>query len=351
MIPLQITLDSQRGITVLSNIFIDQYMKDANDAQIKIYLYLLRMVGANLPTDIAEIADKFNHTEKDVIRSLSYWEQMNLLTLRYDEKHNIVGIHLLDMVKGESCVTKKSAPELTLSQEIPMISMDYAKEKEKYSLEDLKALQSNPEVKMLLNATSQYFGRPLNPIDIKTVLFIYDRLAFSLDLTDYLIDYCVDHGQTNIHYIEKVAINWYEEGIDTPAKAKQLTKKADKSAYTIMKYLGKTGEPTVQELEYIRKWLNTYGFSLSIIEDACNRTVLATDKNRFPYADSILKNWFANNVHTKKDILLLDEEYETRKSSKIKPVAAPKGNSQNSSFCRIEQHDYDFEALERALTK
>ena len=76
MIPLQITLDSQRGITVLSNIFIDQYMKDANDAQIKIYLYLLRMVGANLPTDIAEIADKFNHTEKDVIRSLSYWEQI-----------------------------------------------------------------------------------------------------------------------------------------------------------------------------------------------------------------------------------------------------------------------------------
>ena len=61
--------------TVVSNLFIDQYMCDANDAQIKIYLYLIRMMSAQEVTSISDMADKFNHTEKEVLRSLKYWER------------------------------------------------------------------------------------------------------------------------------------------------------------------------------------------------------------------------------------------------------------------------------------
>ena len=60
--------------TSISNLFIDEYMADANDAQLKIYLFLIRMMNANLPTSVTDIADKFNYTEKDVLRSLTYWE-------------------------------------------------------------------------------------------------------------------------------------------------------------------------------------------------------------------------------------------------------------------------------------
>ena len=86
-------------VTVVSNLFIDEYMKDANDAQLKIYLYLLRMMNAGLSTSVSEIADKFNHTEKDVIRALKYWEKNHLLTLEYDDAKNLSGIQLLDLSK------------------------------------------------------------------------------------------------------------------------------------------------------------------------------------------------------------------------------------------------------------
>lgn len=66
-------------VTVVSNIFIDEYMKDANDAQLKIYLYLLRMMSAGLSTSVSNIADQFNHTEKDVVRALKYWEKTGCL--------------------------------------------------------------------------------------------------------------------------------------------------------------------------------------------------------------------------------------------------------------------------------
>ena len=361
MIPLNIKLEDSKGITLLSNTFIDQYMRDANDAQIKIYLYLLRMVSANLPTDISEIADKFNHTEKDVIRSLKYWDNLGLISLSYDDNNNIAGVTFKNASGSVSSANpvKKTVTESPVSKEIPMISMDYAAERESYSLDDIKRLSSDPEVKMLLNAASQYFGRPLNPTEIRTILFIHDRLNFSIDLTDYLIEYSVSHDQKNIHYIESIAINWYEQGIDTLSKAKQNTKKTDKSVISVMKALGKDGTPATNELEYIKKWLFTYNFPLSIIEEACQRTVLATDRNRFQYADSILKNWHTSGVHSKKDIVKLDEEYASSKQAKTSNnsnnsnnSAAPKSYSKTSSnFLKMEQQDYDFEAIEKALTK
>lgn len=61
--------------TVVSNCFIDDYMAEANDAQLKIYLFLIRMMSANLPTSVTDIADKFNYTEKDVLRALMYGSQ------------------------------------------------------------------------------------------------------------------------------------------------------------------------------------------------------------------------------------------------------------------------------------
>ena len=82
----RVTISSNCGedSTNVSNIFIDEYMQDANDAQIKIYLFLLRMMSANLPTSVEALADKFNHTESDVIRALKYWEKKRLISLEYD---------------------------------------------------------------------------------------------------------------------------------------------------------------------------------------------------------------------------------------------------------------------------
>ena len=69
MARLTIYKDNQENATVVSNLFIDEYMKDANDAQLKVYLYLLRMMNAKQATSVSDIADKFNHTEKDVMRA------------------------------------------------------------------------------------------------------------------------------------------------------------------------------------------------------------------------------------------------------------------------------------------
>ena len=95
MAQFKVYQENYSDVTVVSNIFIDEYMKEANDAQLKVYLYLLRTMSAHLPTSVSDIADQFNHTEKDVLRALKYWEKNRLLALEYDDTKVLTAIRLL----------------------------------------------------------------------------------------------------------------------------------------------------------------------------------------------------------------------------------------------------------------
>ncbi len=75
-------LHSRTLVTSVSNQFIDYYMPQANGEFVKVYLYLLRCASdPTLDAGICSIADRCNHTEKDVARALRYWEQAGLIKL------------------------------------------------------------------------------------------------------------------------------------------------------------------------------------------------------------------------------------------------------------------------------
>ncbi len=83
------------SVTPISNRFIDEYMLNANGEFVKIYLYLLRALSAtDYDVSVCHIADIFNHTEKDVIRALKYWEQTGLLRLSIDASNQLTNIHI-----------------------------------------------------------------------------------------------------------------------------------------------------------------------------------------------------------------------------------------------------------------
>lgn len=355
---LTIYKENYADSTAISNRFIDEYMKDANDAQLKVYLYLIRMLNANKPTSVSDIADKFNHTEKEVIRALKYWEKQSILDLDYDANKNLTGIHLRDL---SAPLTQEPAPgTLVLTADVAPVSSDFILEhsapvpnmerpqiqmplfeKPVYSADQLREFKNREETSQLLFVAEQYIGKPLTPSEMKSILFFTDTLHFSEDMIDYLLQYCVDRGKKDFKYIEKVAINWAEKGITTPKEAANASTKYDKNVYAIMNELGKSSSPTDKEMEYINRWIKEYGFTTDIIFEACERTVLATDKHRFEYADGILKSWKNENVHHKADIHKIDELYKKRK-----PASR---STASNKFNQFTQNNYDFEDLEKKL--
>lgn len=359
--------DNTTSTTSVSNIFIDEYMTDANGEFVKIYLYLLRLMGApDAAFSISSIADKFEHTEKDIRRALSYWERMNLLRLEYDDQKNLTGVCLLDTAADSHAATQKAAVEPTAAA-VPLHSAaanlapansapaDPAADvpgasscgKKNYSADDIRAFRQNESIAELFFITERYLGRTLTATDVNTILYFYDVLGFSTDLTEYLVEYCVCKGHTSIRYIEKVALSWAGQGITTAEQAKQAASLHGQTYFAVMKAFGITGRSLVpSETAFIDKWKNTFGFSTELITQACQRTIQATHHPSFEYADSILASWLKNGVKTPADIAKLDTAFQSRKKT-IPPTAA--ANAPRNKFNNFEQRSYDYGEMEKML--
>ncbi len=343
---LTVSQDSHAGMTMVSSRFIDEYMKEANDAQIKIYLYLLRCVDTNLPTRVSAIADYFNYTEKDVLRALQYWDKRQVISLLYDDSEKLAGIKLENLDSRPAAIVPMPSPALvpvTLSREEqtqPGENLSVEFDKFSISLDRLKEFKNREDTSQLLFIVEQYLGKPLSTSDIRSIFFMTDVLHFSMDLVDYLVQYCVEHGKRDFRYIDKVAVNWAENGISTPKQAASYARKYDKKVYAVMNSLGKNGSPTQKEISFIHKWFQDYGFTLDMITEACERSVLATDKHRFEYADGILQSWKNASLHTLQDVRSADEAFRKRQSARSTASA-----SSANPFNQFRQNQYDYDEL------
>ena len=341
-------------VTVVPNIFIDQFMPSANGAYVKVYLYLLRCFMGNCPeVTISSIADRLENTEKDIIRALTYWEKLNLLTLTRNPSKEIIAINLVDL-----STTQIDTPAITsdLDTELDEIAVSIHTEtkpaiRKSYSAEKIAELTSNDEIQWALHIVEIYLDRPLKPMDLQLILYLYEELHFSAELIMYLFEYCVSKGKKNASYIEAVALTWAEEGIDTEAKAKEAATSYNDHFNTVNKAFGLNRAPGQIERQYIAKWVEVFGFSDEIITEACNRTILRTQKPDFKYTDKILETWFKKNVKSHTDITRLDEEFSKgnkTKDNKVTSMAKPAPNK----FNQFPQRTYsaqDYADLERKL--
>ncbi len=347
-------------VTIVPNIFIDQYMPSANGAYVKVYLYLLRLFAGNCPeVTISSIADRLENTEKDIIRALAYWEKLNLLTLTRNPQKEITAISLTEL----SNVQKETAaalpdPDSELDEAAVSIHTEAKPAvRQSYSPEKIAQFTNNDEIQWAMHIVEIYLDRPLKPMDLQLILYLYEELHFSGELIMYLYEYCVSKGKKNASYIEAVALTWAEEGIDTEQKAKEATATYNEHFNAVNKAFGLNRAPGQIERQYITKWVEVFGFTDEIITEACNRTILRTQKPDFKYTDKILETWFKKNVKGMADIARLDEEF-SKSSNNIagknldmnkstpKPQAAP------NKFNQFPQRTYtaqDYAELERKL--
>ena len=330
-----ILLKSNRSChyTVIGNQFIDHFMVDANDVQIKVYLYLLRHLTSEGSFEISAMADLFNYPEKDILRVLFYWEKRGLLSLTMDQEDNITQVILKDFTEASPLV--KTMTYLPSKKEFV---------KPDYSADQLSMFQSRESTSEILFIAESYLGKTLSANDIRSLLFISDVLQFSVDMIDHLLQYCIDRGKKDFRYIEKVAVNWAENDISTPGQAEAFSSKYNKQVYTVMNALGKSSNPTPKEAEFIKRWYQIYGFSSDIVLEACERTVMATDRHRFEYADKILTSWKNAGVHHKPDIEKIDATFNNANRKTASSISTAK-----NKFNQFQQNDYDFDRLEKEL--
>lgn len=408
---------SQTMATIVSNYFLDEYMPNANGEFVKIYLYLLRALSSpDMDISICHIADIFNHTEKDVVRALRYWEQIGLLDLRFDSNKVLTNIKMKPLITDytttdgsnieiSTFAAPKSQPvarihnEMTdnhrnsaltsnnMDSELPVNHMDNDNintdnintdnmapdnipsdkasatlksfnmaqpdfSKKVYTANEISSFNEKSEVVEFMYIAQKLLGKTLSASDVNTLLFFYDVLGFDSDLIVYLLEYAISNNHRQMRYIEKTAISWANEGIDTVDKAKASTELYSSRCYPVLKAFGISGRnPGAGEKALIVKWTDSYGFPMDIVLDACNRTMNAIHQPSFEYADSILTKWKEKGIRTLSDVKLLDGEHQKNKAAYKKNQTDNNETSARpkNSFNNFNQRTYNYESLEKEL--
>lgn len=384
MTAINISSDIATSFTTVSDIFIDQYMPKANGEFVKVYLYLLRATGsgAGIAT-ISEIADHFSNTEADIVRALNYWASEGILQVQTSANGQITGINLCSLaVSGmqaaqsniQSAVADNAAQNNLQNISTADIRMqDSVVEKLKsqatdkpapsqkeYTLDEIKEFRKNPDISELFFIIETYLKHTLSSTDTNMVLYWLDELHFSTDLVEYLVEYCITKGHSSLRYMNKVALGWADAGIKTVDQAKDDAAAHSQIYYSVMKALGITGRNLVDsEVSLINKWVGEYGFDIELVKAACSKTISAIQKPSFEYTDSILTNWRKKDVHTLKDVEVLDANFakankasatgSSQGTNAANGSSKPKSNNSGSKnkFNNFNQRNNDYDKLEK----
>ena len=406
MTAINISSDIATSFTTVSDIFIDQYMPKANGEFVKVYLYLLRATGsgAGIAT-ISEIADHFSNTEADIIRALNYWASEGILQLQTGADGQIIGVNLCSLsVSGmqaaqsniqsavadnaaqnnlqnsvvnnaaqnnlQNSVVNNAAQNIStvntrmhdsVVEKLKSQTPDKAASSQKeYTLDEIKEFRKNPDISELFFIIETYLKHTLSSTDTNMVLYWLDELHFSTDLVEYLVEYCITKGHSSLRYMNKVALGWADAGIKTVDQAKDDAAAHSQIYYSVMKALGITGRNLVDsEVSLINKWVGEYGFDIELVKAACSKTISAIQKPSFEYTDSILANWRKKDVHTLKDVEVLDANFA--KANKASATGSsqgtnaancsskPKSNNSSSKnkFNNFNQRNNDYDKLEK----
>ena len=405
MTAINISSDIATSFTTVSDIFIDQYMPKANGEFVKVYLYLLRATGsgAGIAT-ISEIADHFSNTEADIIRALNYWASEGILQLQSGADGQIMGINLCSLsVSGmqaaqsniqsavadnaaqnslqnsvvnnvaqnnlQNGVVNNAAQNISTAnirmqdsvvEKLKSQTTDKASSQKEYTLDEIKEFRKNPDISELFFIIETYLKHTLSSTDTNMVLYWLDELHFSTDLVEYLVEYCITKGHSSLRYMNKVALGWADAGIKTVDQAKDDAAAHSQIYYSVMKALGITGRNLVDsEVSLINKWVGEYGFDIELVKAACSKTISAIQKPSFEYTDSILANWRKKDVHTLKEVEVLDANFakankasatgSSQGTNAANGSSKPKSNNSSSKnkFNNFNQRNNDYDKLEK----
>ncbi|MBQ1547689.1 MAG: DnaD domain protein [Lachnospiraceae bacterium] len=369
------------NVTPVSDIFIDEYMAEANGEYVKVYMYLLRVLSDNgRRFSIPDICNTLSYTALDVTRALMYWEEKGLLRLSFDAAGMITEVNMLRPVSKNgktasnlenvivvSASSKAQPAELqaqhtqhiqetvppavnavapipaNLTAQMPQNSVQNVQDTRfaaseppvqntaaqrvvnlnditppQYSKEELDNFHMNDEITELIAVAEGYMRHPLSVNDMNSIIFWYDSLGLPIDVIEYLMEYCMENGHQSIRYMHKCAIDWANNGIYTLSEAKQRNRIHQKAYYSIIKAFGiKDRNLIPSEIELMEKWTKEYRMSIPVIEEAAKRSVRNTGRVSFNYADSILKDWKEAGVNSPEDIQRLDAQFAKKNAAEL----------------------------------
>jgi DnaD and phage-associated domain/DnaD and phage-associated domain len=320
---LNMEIDSGLMSTPLPNFFIDNFMVSANPIFSLIYIYLYKncLYGQKNLT-ISILAKHFNIIESDIFNALKYWQEKNLI--EYETKNDVLFVKFIYpkfSSNSEIIFTKKS--------DVPNFFSFPS-----YTIQELNLYRDNPKIKELFDFAQDSLGRYLTYSDLNLIFGMYDYLRLPLDVIHILITYCVDNGHRNLSYLEKVAIDWASNKIDSVEKAEEKINGMNELFREVKKALA-VNNLNFKQRELISDWEKNLHMSQDLIVEACNFTMMNIGRPNFKYLESILETWNKKGIKT------------VQQAQNCKIDFTEKTFVRKNKFANFKQREWDFAKIEK----
>lgn len=322
-----INLGNWNSIFAVPTSIVDKHIKLAGAAQLKVLLWILRHAGNNF--SIEDVAEALSMHPADVKDSMQYWIETNILLI----SENTITPGNIETPKSHPIIEKNKYKNTqnndtnknSKSEKRPRSLSRPLKPDTLYTAE---RINNDPEIEFLTQEAQMILGRPISNGDCATLIMIHDNDGLPVNVIIMLLQYAVGIGKSNMKYIEKVAISWANEEIDTIEKAenkiRELSKK-QKAWKKVEKIIGiEHRSPTSKENEFANKWINEWNFSEIMIREAYERCVDSKGKYIASYMDSIIKRW--NNLNIRSIEQANDEKRVTKSKNYQEPKRSPSYN-------------------------
>jgi DnaD/phage-associated family protein len=251
----------------------DKYLKFCKGEHIKVLVYIMR--NPLLKPSVEEIANGTDVSIFDVKEALLFWAD--------------AGILIAENTKKEIEKTKKVAPTLKPTRE-----------------DVTKRALSDPKLNYLLNQAQMIFSRNLKGNEMQTLAWLYEDVGLDVSVILFIVQYAKQIGKANIRFIESLASEWADKGVENIADAEEqvrLLTLTEQCWSVVCQAFGiEKRKPSKKESEFSLKWVNEWHISSEMLSHAYDVCIDAKSKFTFAYIAKIIENWHNSGYKTPKDI-------------------------------------------------
>ncbi len=314
--------------------FVEKYVRFSKPEYIQVYLYLQYLVDRDgtFPSK-QQISQDLDIAPEHVDFILDFWVSRGEL-LRTGTEYAFLA------PSGQTTIPPQKKPDIVAS---PKRST-----RPSYSMAEIDAVAStNKSISGLFYQAETVLHKILTQADMEMLYSFVDWLGLPVEVITMLLSYGAKRGKTGRRYLETVAMDWADRGIDTFEAAEAYVselEERDTKERKICSILGIYDRAlTTTEKKYLKQWAENPSLSPELITLAYDRTVANTGKLSLNYMNKILQNWLEAGLSSEEEVK--SYEAETRPRS-----ATQKKNPKSNGFVNyVDTNSVDYDKLEEQL--
>ncbi len=268
--------------TVVDNLFINNFLPDAPDLCVKVYLMGLSKCANSVAPDnnISNFANVLNVSEEEIIGAFNYWQEQGVV-----------------QIIGTSPMEVRFMP---LNASLGSIK--------KYKIG--KYTDFNIQVQEILSK------RMLTPTEFSEYYNVIEKYHIQPEALVMIIKYCADlKGESVTYpYIITVAKNWEKEGVHTTEDVENKIQELgvlDDKVTLVLGALGTKRKVQLEDVQMLNRWLGELDFDLNTIVAVAKRCQLKKSKVDMVYLNNLLNKYYEMRLNS----ILEIENYETEKQN------------------------------------